>query len=161
MFGLGYTGVVIARAGLTAGFAASGTVRIPPSYVDDGVARVSFALADDAVASATHLLCSVPPDSSGDPVLSRYGDAIAAATRVRWIGYLSTTGVYGNRNGEWVDEDSEPAPTSDRGRRRVVAEQNWQRFAGADAPSMYSGWAASMALVGPRSTMCVRRTLGG
>ncbi len=129
VFGLGYSGIAIARATVAAGCVACGTVRTTELSVDDGVVRIGFALADDAVASATHLLCSVPPDASGDPVLSRYGDAIEAATRLRWIGYLSTTGVYGDRDGAWVDEYSEPAPTSDRGRRRLAAEQAWQRHA--------------------------------
>ena len=62
-------------------------------------------------------------------MLSRHGDAIAAAPRLRWIGYLSTTGVYGDRNGGWVDEDTEPAPMSDRSRRRLAAEVGWRRFA--------------------------------
>ena len=78
---------------------------------------------------ATHLLSTVPPDASGDPVLRRYQRAIETAPRLRWIGYLSTTGVYGDRNGAWVDEQTPPAPMSDRGRRRLAAEENWRRFA--------------------------------
>ena len=112
-----------------------------PGYVGSAVARDATAVAiavtaitrsDDAVpalAQATHLLSTVPPDTSGDPVLSRYGDAIASAPQLRWIGYLSTTGVYGDRGGAWVDEASEPAPTADRGHRRLAAEQAWRRFA--------------------------------
>jgi nucleoside-diphosphate-sugar epimerase len=142
VFGLGYTGVAIARAGVAVDFAASGTVRDALRFDaagagDDGVVRIGFALANDAVASATHLLCTVPPDASGDPVLSRYGDAIASASRLRWIGYLSTTGVYGDRDGAWVDEHSEPAPTSDRGRRRLAAEQGWRRFAESCAVDVF------------------------
>ncbi len=129
VFGLGYAGIAIARAGVAAGIVASGTVRDAVDYADDGVVRIDFALADDAIASATHLLCTVPPDASGDPVLSQFGDAIAAAPRLRWIGYLSTTGVYGDRNGAWVDEDTTPAPMSDRSRRRLAAEGGWRRLA--------------------------------
>jgi nucleoside-diphosphate-sugar epimerase len=90
--------------------------------------RVDFAHADDAIASATHLLSTVPPDASGDPVLSLHGGAIGAAPRLRWIGYLSTTGVYGDRNGGWVDEDTEPAPISARSRWRLAAEDGWRRI---------------------------------
>ena len=129
VFGLGYTGIAVALAGVAAGIAVSGTVRDAADHADDGVVRIDFADADDAIASATHVLCTAPPDASGDPVLSRFGDAIAMAPRLRWIGYLSTTGVYGDRDGAWVDEDTEPAPISDRSRRRLAAEEAWRRFA--------------------------------
>jgi nucleoside-diphosphate-sugar epimerase len=78
-----------------------------------------------AIAVADHLLVSVPPDASGDPVLARHGAALAAA-RPRWVGYLSTTGVYGDRGGGWVDEDSALAPVNARGHWRVTAEAAWQ-----------------------------------
>ena len=52
-----------------------------------------------------------------------------ARARPRWLGYLSTTGVYGDRDGGWVDEGSELAPSTRRGRDRVAAEQAWQRLA--------------------------------
>ena len=67
------------------------------------------------------MLSTVPPDASGDPVLSRYADAIAGAPRLRWIGYLSTTGVYGDRDGAWVDETPSPC------RCRIAAGAGWRR----------------------------------
>lgn len=73
----------------------------------------------------THLLISTPPDDEGDPVFGMYGDAIASLPTLQWIGYLSTTGVYGDRGGEWVDEGSELRPSSKRGSRRVRAEKQW------------------------------------
>jgi len=77
------------------------------------------------IQSATHLLTTAGPDEAGDPVLVRYAAAIAAAPAVRWIGYLSSTVVYGNRDGDWVDEDTPVAPSQVRGgsgwtRRRMV-----------------------------------------
>ncbi len=79
----------------------------------------------------------MPPDAEatilpygGDPVLARYADAIAAATSLRWIGYLSSTVVYGDRDGGWVDEDTPPAPSQQRGHRRLAAEAAWGAFAG-------------------------------
>lgn len=132
MFGLGYSGTAIALAALAEGFAVTATMRNAARSgrsADDGIVRVGFSAADAAVASATHVLSTVPPDVSGDPVLSRYGDVITAAGGLRWIGYLSTTGVYGDRGGAWVDEFAEPAPASDRSRRRLAAEQGWRRFA--------------------------------
>jgi nucleoside-diphosphate-sugar epimerase len=77
-----------------------------------------------ALNGITHLLVSVPPDAEGDPVLARHGDAIAAMA-LSWVGYLSTTGVYGDRQGGWVDEAAALLPTGERGRRRVAAEQGW------------------------------------
>lgn len=73
----------------------------------------------------THLLISTPPDDEGDPAFLMHGDDIAAIDSLEWIGYLSTTGVYGNRNGEWVDEYAELRPSNKRGTRRAIAEQQW------------------------------------
>lgn len=80
---------------------------------------------------ATHLVASVPPDASGDPVLVHHGSDIAEAPHLDWIGYLSTIGVYGNRGGEWVDETIDPQPTSERSRYRRDAEIAWQKLAEA------------------------------
>ncbi len=123
IFGLGYTGAAIARS--AEGFVVSGTV------------RADFAQAHDAVAAATHLLSTVPPDQTGDPVLARYAEAIAAAANLRWIGYLSSTGVYGDRGGARVDEATTPAPSSERGRRRLAAEPAWARFADRRAVDIF------------------------
>jgi nucleoside-diphosphate-sugar epimerase len=79
----------------------------------------------------------VPPDKSGDPVLERYADAVAKAPELRWIGYLSTTGVYGDRGGGWVDEDTDVSPISDRGRRRLAAEEDWRQFADRRAVDVF------------------------
>ena len=85
----------------------------------------------DAVGQATHLLVSVGPDADGDPVLRDLGEAIAArAGRFEWVGYLSTTGVYGDRGGDWVDEDSPCTPSTRRGQWRLAAEQAWQAVDG-------------------------------
>jgi nucleoside-diphosphate-sugar epimerase len=79
------------------------------------------------IADATALLVSIPPDQSGDPVLARpeLVEAIAGASGLGWIGYLSTVGVYGDHGGAWVDEATPPAPVSERSVRRVEAEQAW------------------------------------
>ncbi len=122
IFGLGYTGTAVMHAAIGAGFAVTGTVHLVG-------AGIPFDDAAASIAQSTHLLSTVPPDVSGDPVLSRYADAIAQVPRPRWIGYLSTTGVYGDRKGDWVDEGTQPAPVSDRSRRRLAAEQAWGRLA--------------------------------
>lgn len=79
----------------------------------------------ESLSTASHVLVSVPPGINGDPVLEHHGDDIRKAARLGWIGYLSTIGVYGDRGGEWVDESSEPQPTSQRSRWRRDAELQW------------------------------------
>ena len=78
-----------------------------------------------ALARATHLLTSVAPDAAGDPVLRAEGVRIGAARHLAWVGYLSTTGVYGDHAGAWVDETTPLTPTTERGRARVQAEAEW------------------------------------
>ncbi|USG61130.1 SDR family oxidoreductase [Sneathiella marina] len=75
----------------------------------------------------THILLSVPPDDAGDPVFDVMAEQIRALPSLQWIGYLSTTGVYGNLDGGWVDESSSYNPTGPRGQRRVDAEKSWLR----------------------------------
>ncbi len=81
-----------------------------------------------AIAEATHILLSIPPDQDGDPVLRRFEADLAAARRLAWIGYLSTIGVYGDQGGAWVDESAPAHPTSARSRQRVRAESEWLDF---------------------------------
>jgi nucleoside-diphosphate-sugar epimerase len=127
VFGLGYVGTAFARAAATAGMSVLGTTR-DGAAAPDGVTAIAFADAGTAVSGATHILSTIPPGPSGDPVVLRYGDVIPGSD-VRWIGYLSTTGVYGDRGGAWVDEHTAPAPGSDRSRQRLAAEDAWRRFA--------------------------------
>ena len=82
----------------------------------------------DRLHGATHLLISAPPEASGDPVLAALGDAIARLSGVEWIGYLSTTGVYGDRQGGWVSEEDAPDPGQPRSRLRLAAERDWLAF---------------------------------
>lgn len=73
----------------------------------------------------SHLLLSIPPDDEGDPVFNLHADEIANLKKLKWVGYLSTTGVYGDRGGAQVDETGEVRPSSQRGSRRALAEQQW------------------------------------
>jgi nucleoside-diphosphate-sugar epimerase len=76
----------------------------------------------------THLLISAPPDENGDPVLNLYQEQLRRiAKQLQWVGYLSTTGVYGDRGGDWVDEDSPLEPSTVRGHRRLEAERRWMK----------------------------------
>ncbi|MBO9461057.1 SDR family oxidoreductase [Labrenzia sp. PO1] len=82
----------------------------------------------EALKQATHILVSIAPNEAGDPVLNQYANEIAGA-KPRWIGYLSTVGVYGNHDGAWVDEDTPLHPVSKRSVQRVAAEEAWLAFA--------------------------------
>ena len=77
---------------------------------------------------ATHILLSIPPDSAGDPIFNEYGDVIAQSKNLKWVGYLSTTGVYGDHKGGWVDESTELKPTTQRGLNRLIAENQWLKL---------------------------------
>jgi nucleoside-diphosphate-sugar epimerase len=128
-FGLGYTARAFVRQ-LGPGWSAIGTTRRGDGEglpFDRGhpLPRATFA-------GVTHILVSIPPDEEGDPVLDTHAGDIAALKTLRWLGYLSTTGVYGTRDGGWVDETAELKPTGPRGKRRVAVEQAW-RSLGAPA----------------------------
>ena len=126
LFGLGYTGTAIAAHAAALGWEVTATSRNPSERrAAPGVNLVSFTDAAASLDEATHILQTAAPDEHGDPALARYGDAIRASPRLRWAGYLSTTGVYGDRGGDWVDEDTPVAPTVPRAQRRVEAEQAW------------------------------------
>jgi nucleoside-diphosphate-sugar epimerase len=126
IFGLGYSGTAIAAAAVAAGATVTVTSRTPERMAAPaGVSLIGFDAASPAVAAATHVLSTAAPTETGDPVLARYGQDIHAASSLVWLGYLSTTGVYGDRAGGWVDETTAPAPRSARGARRVAAEQAW------------------------------------
>lgn len=130
--GHGYTARALA-AGL-GGWRLLGATRDPAKAAAmrrDGVAPVLWdnrVAVEEALGAATHLLVSAPPDAAGCPVLNRHRPAIEAAPRLDWIGYLSTTGVYGDRAGGWVDEESVLAPVNARSRWRVAAERAWQEL---------------------------------
>ncbi|WP_404373893.1 NAD(P)-dependent oxidoreductase [Sphingomonas sp. MMS24-J45] len=113
IFGLGYTAQALARALRGEGWHVVGTTRDGR----DGTLRFDDRHAVTAeLAAATHVLSSVPPTKAGDPALDAYGERLAASDA--WLGYLSSTGVYGDAGGAWVDES---APTG-TGRRSARAE---------------------------------------
>lgn len=134
-FGLGYTASALARRLMARGWSVRGTSRSEAACAElaaRGITAWPFdrdrPLADPAaaLAGATHILISVPPDDAGDPVLDRHGADIAALSPpLQWAGYLSTTGVYGDRGGGPVDEASGRRPSTVRGERRVAAEDGW------------------------------------
>ena len=123
IFGMGYAARHLAGRLRARGWEVEGTTR-------DG--RAGGTAFDDeravhkALRSATHILSSVPPAEGGDPVLARYGEAIALAPAT-WTGYLSSTGVYGDTRGAWVDES---APVRGRRADRNAADAAWSALRG-------------------------------
>jgi nucleoside-diphosphate-sugar epimerase len=137
-FGLGYSAQALARDLRAEGWRIAGTcreadkaaaLRRDGSEVHEFDGMQPLRDAGAALAGTTHLLFSVPPEQLGDAVLRWHHADIAmlmkATPRLAWAGYLSTTGVYGDRAGDWVGEASERRPTGERGRRRVAAEDAW------------------------------------
>ncbi|MAL79381.1 MAG: NAD(P)-dependent oxidoreductase [Sneathiella sp.] len=130
-FGLGFTGRQIAAD--HPALRVSGTSRSPAGKATaDGLPLYPFqrdAGIDgfaDLAADVTHILLSIPPDAEGDPVFDTMVEEILRLPKLEWVGYLSTTGVYGNLDGGWVDETSPCNPSGVRGLRRMRAEQAWR-----------------------------------
>ena len=87
---------------------------------------------------ADYILHSIPPTEIGDPVYKRFSKAIMSrSTNLSWFGYLSTTSVYGNHDGKWVNEKSKLKPTNKFGKRRLKAEQQWQKLFKNDKKKLY------------------------
>ncbi len=134
VFGLGYSASAIASLLLESGWRVSGTVRSPEKSSSLGARGFAPVLFNDAggieqaFQSATHCLISVPPRDAGDPVLAAYAQTLRAAPQLRWIGYLSTIGVYGDLQGAWADEETPAEPETGRGGARIAAEAAWSAF---------------------------------
>ncbi|PWK61655.1 SDR family oxidoreductase [Roseicyclus mahoneyensis] len=131
IFGYGYSARFLARELAQP----AGTIRVTTRSADKaarleagGLTARVFPGADMAadLAWATHVLISAGPENGGDPVLAHAREAIEnAANGLVWVGYLSTTGVYGDHQGGWVDEATPLTPSTERGRARVTAEAEW------------------------------------
>lgn len=142
-FGYGYTAQALAQA----------LLKDDPSWIIAGTTRdldklralkakgVQMYLFDDnhplddpfvALDGVTHLLLSIPPSDNGDPVFNYHADDLLRIDTLQWVGLLSTTAVYGDRDGGWVDEQAEIRPTNKRGSRRALAEAQWN--------SLHASW---------------------
>lgn len=126
--GHGYSARALARLLLPQGWRIIATTR-SAAKADllraEGVESMVWTGGALPLSEATHLLTSVAPDGSGDPVLAAQRNEIAAARHLEWVGYLSTVGVYGDHGGGWVDEDTPLTPSTTRGVQRVAAETAW------------------------------------
>ncbi|MCO4053839.1 MAG: SDR family oxidoreductase [Bosea sp.] len=134
VLGLGYSAEAFVRQGGPLFSHVAATVRSPQkaealrrrgieAHAFDGGAADNALVA--AIDRAGALLVSIPAEDGGDPALAVLSEAIAAARQLRWIGYLSTVGVYGDHQGAWVDEGSALRAASRRGLNRIAAEQGW------------------------------------
>lgn len=135
-FGHGYSARALTRLLLPKGWRVIGTTRSADKMADlrkSGVEVLRFP-GDDlrpALEMASHVLISAGPDAGGDPVLALMRQAfVDCAPNLKWVGYLSTTGVYGDHDGGWVDETTPLAPSTRRGRWRQEAEAAWQSIPG-------------------------------
>tara|TARA_B100000959_G_scaffold154793_1_gene162241 strand:- start:589 stop:1449 length:861 start_codon:yes stop_codon:yes gene_type:complete len=127
-FGPGFSLKALARQLLNNDWSVSGTYREADgaeNLAALGIDPIPFNAADAAMESATAIISTVPPSAEGDPVLARYGDQLAKISKQAWIGYLSTTGVYGDTGGALVDEASALNPSNDRSQWRATCEQGW------------------------------------
>lgn len=131
-FGYGYCARELARSLRGDGWDLSGTCRSDDKrqvMESDGVRPWLFdrdhPLPAEAFFNVTHVVDSIPPDTQGDLVAQVHGDDLGNLDQLVWAALLSTTGVYGDRGGAWVTEDTAPQPTSDRSRQRVTAENEW------------------------------------
>jgi hypothetical protein len=134
-FGFGYTcdylGYALRQA---TGWTLSGTTRDPERKNQLMSRRIRTHIFDydhplpdphHVLRDVTHILISTPPDDTGDPSFNAHAEDILNLPSLEWVGYLSTTAVYGGRDGGWVSEQSEIRPSTKRGTRRARAEQQW------------------------------------
>ncbi|MCF7752247.1 hypothetical protein KQ945_15920 [Bacillus subtilis subsp. subtilis] len=138
VLGLGYSGRHLAALLHAQGIACSGTVREPATAPDDGLRRHRLAegmpMEADlraAIHTAEAIVCSVPPDAHGDPALRLLGAALHDSPALRWVGYLSSTAVYADRDGGWIDEQAAADACEDTALNRWQAEHQWRRLAQA------------------------------
>lgn len=122
IFGLGFVGKTVARRALARGWAVTATTR--GASLPAGIEPVAPDVAGDAAARSDAVLITAAPDDHGCPGLNAMARGLRGAA-VRWIGYLSTTGVYGDWEGRWVFEDSPLNAHSPEGARRAAAEHDW------------------------------------
>lgn len=146
VLGLGYSASAFVAAGAGRFSSVVATVRSAASAARAGATGAEVLALDDpataprllaAIAGADAMLVSVPAEAGGDPLLPSLAAAISAAPNLRWIGYLSTVGVYGDHDGAWVDERSALNATSQRGLARIAAERGWLDLGAASGKAVH------------------------
>jgi len=138
-FGLGFSSINATRAVRQGGFTRiGGTVRSAEKAAQLRADDIDAVLFDgtapgpavrDALATASHVILSIAPDEHGDPVLRHHRADLDASGQLQWLCYYSTVGVYGDFDGDWIDETAPLVPRNMRSDRRVLAEQAWRDYA--------------------------------
>lgn len=136
VLGLGYSGRHLAALLQAHGVACSGTSRDPANAPQDGLVRHRLVAGEPigtelrkAIHQAEAIVCTVPPDAEGDPALRLLIDALADSPALRWVGYLSSTAVYADRDGGWVTDASQADASDETALKRLRAERQWRAFA--------------------------------
>ena len=133
-FGMGYVASFFSEKLASIGWSISTTCRLKEKQVQlKKKGFDAFLISSNSFVSnlekiledVTHILVSIPPYDDGDPVIKHYKKQVSSMKNLEWIAYLSSTGVYGNHNGEWINEKTKPLPTNTRGKRRLLAEKQW------------------------------------
>ena len=131
IIGLGYVGTHICTALSMSPSVHSirGTHRTSPVVPSSGTGEpclfnATTPLDKDILEGATHILVTAPPENGVDTFFNLHGDHLALLRGLKWIGYMSTTSVYGDHRGSWVNEESVCKPTSAQGRDRLAAEED-------------------------------------
>ena len=126
IFGGGYSGQRIASAGRDLGIKVLCSRRKKNSKGADFVFDTNKKLSNEVFEGATHILSCIPPLSNGkDPLLTQLKPQLLNLKKLQWVGYLSTTGVYGDTEGQWVNETARPNPQQERSIRRLSCEKEW------------------------------------
>lgn len=141
IFGLGFSGLEIAKLAKAQGWSVAGTCtseekarRLREAGIEAHRFDGTVPLSPQAFGEPTHVVCTIAPGETGDPALRTCRDLLG---RAGWLGYLSTTGVYGDREGGWVDETTPALPTQPRSRQRLAAEQGWRALAAETGASLH------------------------
>ena len=141
IFGLGYSGLEIARLAMAQGWSVAGTCTTEEKarrLRAEGIEAHAFdgraPLSAQSFGEANHVVCTVAPGTAGDPALRT---CRALLGRARWLGYLSTTGVYGDHEGAWVDETTPTLATQPRSLQRLAAEQGWRDVASESGAALH------------------------
>ena len=131
-FGLGFSGSALGQSLIRDGWKVSGTTRDPKklkTLEKEGFNTFFFpgedCLIEEQIFSSTHVMITIPPQCTIDIIFKKFRNAIIQSENLRWLGYLSSTGVYGNHDGEWVDETSNLLPNTERNCSRLEIENQW------------------------------------
>ena len=167
IFGAGYSARAFAETARGRAGSILGTTRSDEKFEALRLSGISPLLFDgselssqliEALRITTHLVLSIAPGDNGDPVLALIPELRQRMPRLRWIGYLSTVGVYGDHGGAWIDETAECLPSSRRSRARIDAEKAWT--AAADAAGVPVALARLSGIYGPGRNAFVNLAAG-